>query len=112
EAERVEGAAHDARPLAIARAQPLLPPGCRRDRRQVRHRVLAAEPTARVEVEVPLRPARTLLQLGRKGGADLEPGVGHHPAPAPPPRPSPAGGAGATRRAPAWAAVRPVSLVR
>ena len=72
EAERIERAAHDARPLAVARAQPPLLPGRGGDRGQVRHRVLGTEPTAGVEMEVAPGAARALLELGRERGEHLQ----------------------------------------
>ena len=46
----------------------------------MRHRVLGAEPSPRVEVEVALGAARPLLQLGRQGRKHLQPRVREHTA--------------------------------
>src|SRR6266536_682929 len=76
--ERIERATNDPTAFPVAGAQPALAPGGRGDRGQMRDRVLAAEPPARIEVEVALRPARTLLQLGWHGGQHLQACVGEH----------------------------------
>src|SRR2546423_3293368 len=89
EAERIERATHDARPLAVARAQPPLLPGRGGDRGQMRHRVLGSEPAAGVEVEVALgaAPAPPPPRPGR-GGPPPARGCGEAPR-AQPPRPRP-----------------------
>jgi len=80
EPERIEGALHDPASLPVARAEASALPGRGCDRRQVRDGVLGPEPAAGVQMEVPLRAARPLLQIRGQRGQDLETGVREHTA--------------------------------
>src|SRR3954468_16169277 len=80
EPERIERAPDNSRALSVPGGEPALAPRRSGDGRQMRHRVLAAEPAARVEMEVALGPAGALLQLGRKSGEHLQARVGQHAA--------------------------------
>src|SRR5580765_225824 len=80
EAERIERALHDPASLPVARPQPPPLPGRGCDRREVRDGVLGPEPAAGVQMEVPLRATRPLLQVRRQRGQDLETGVREHTA--------------------------------
>ena len=76
EAERIERAAHDLRPLAVARSDTPASPDGRGERREVRRLVLAPEPAAGVQVEQASRPLCALLELRWQRGQHLQAGVG------------------------------------